>query len=408
MMCLTLVRYLLDRHYRVDLILLQYRGSRLSEIPDGTNLFILDSKFRRRRRFEKCSLPTDQVHWVKLPMKARIFKYLSALRSYIKVLNTLGSIRLKFRLRHFQWTTVMVKYLNSEMPDVIYANSFHTGTISVFGSLVSSGNVPVIWAVRNRLIHTLNETNMLYFKHLIRKASRVHTNSRGGAREVIELVPEVVDRTLAIHNPISPQVKLLARQKVEHRWLETDSIAHFEHRPKIILAVGRLTEQKNFSMLTRAFAVVQSQMDVCLILLGDGKKRNVLRELARNLNIENFVSMPGFVPNPYAFMAHADLFVLSSSWEGCPNVLIEALTCGCPVVSTDCESGPREILDNGKYGRLVPVNDHAALAEAIVETLMQPPDREALKRRAQQFCPDIVMKHYEEMFNNVISESSVE
>ena len=122
-------------------------------------------------------------------------------------------------------------------------------------------------------------------------------------------------------------------------------------------------------MLIRAFAEVISQLDARLILLGDGPQRKIICELINNLSIEETVSMPGWVDNPYSFMANADLFVLSSSWEGLANVLLEALTCGCPVVSTDCPSGPSEILEDGRWGRLVPVNDQTALAKAIIATL---------------------------------------
>ena len=122
-------------------------------------------------------------------------------------------------------------------------------------------------------------------------------------------------------------------------------------------------------MLIRAFAEVISQLDARLILLGDGPQRKIICELINNLSIEETVSMPGWVDNPYSFMANADLFVLSSSWEGLANVLLEALACGCPVVSTDCPSGPSEILEDGRWGRLVPVNDQTALAKAIIATL---------------------------------------
>ena len=104
--------------------------------------------------------------------------------------------------------------------------------------------------------------------------------------------------------------------------------------------------------------------------------------------------MPGFVENPYAYMARAAVFALSSSYEGLPTVLIEALACGCPVVSTDCPSGPREILDEGKYGRLVPVGDDAALAQAICDTLDHVPPREKLIERARFFSVDRATEQY--------------
>ena len=134
-----------------------------------------------------------------------------------------------------------------------------------------------------------------------------------------------------------------------------------------------------------AFATVRSQVDARLLILGEGQERAALEELARDLDLTPYVSMPGFVQNPYAFMARASLFVLSSRREGLPGVLIQAMACGCPVVSTDCKSGPDEVLEGGTYGMLVPVGDDAAMAAAMLTTLAGDTDVEALKRRALDY-----------------------
>ena len=157
-------------------------------------------------------------------------------------------------------------------------------------------------------------------------------------------------------------------------------------------------------MLIRAFAEVRSQLDVRLILLGEGPQRKQILDLINNLNIEETVSLPGWVDNSYSFMAKADLFVLSSSKEGCPNVLLEALACGCPVVSTDCPSGPSKILDHGRWGRLVPVNDQTALAEAIVATLEDDTNQVALRQRAEQFSAENMIEKFETLIRKVVSE----
>ena len=158
-------------------------------------------------------------------------------------------------------------------------------------------------------------------------------------------------------------------------------------------------------MLIRAFVEVRSQLDVRLILLGDGPQREKICELINSLKIEEAVSMPGWVDNPYSFMASVDLFVMSSSWEGCPNVLLEALACGCSVVSTDCPSGPSEILEHGRWGRLVPVNDQTALAEAIIATLENDRNQDALRQRAAQFSPENMIEKFETLISEVVSEN---
>jgi glycosyltransferase involved in cell wall biosynthesis len=181
-----------------------------------------------------------------------------------------------------------------------------------------------------------------------------------------------------------------AKQPVSHPWFE-------QNRLPVILAVGRLTKAKDYPTLFRAFSLVRQVRPAKLLILGEGEERSNLERLAIELGIQNDVSMPGFVDNPFAFMAKASVFVLSSAWEGFGNVLVEALACGCPVVATDCRSGPREILDNGRYGRLVPVGDHEALAKAILETLDNPDfpaDRQTRLQRAMEFSIDAAVDKY--------------
>ena len=162
-----------------------------------------------------------------------------------------------------------------------------------------------------------------------------------------------------IYNPVvSDALRARARQPTGHRWLPGDGIP-------VIVGMGRLTRQKDFATLIRAFARVRQGLPARLIVLGEGEDRDDLEALCRSLGVAADVDLPGFVANPYAILARARLFVLSSRWEGLPGALIEALACGARVVATDCPSGPREILDDGRYGQLVPVEDEAALADAM-------------------------------------------
>jgi glycosyltransferase involved in cell wall biosynthesis len=153
----------------------------------------------------------------------------------------------------------------------------------------------------------------------------------------------------------------------------------------VVLAVGKLKRRKGFSTLLRAFARLRARRDARLIVLGEGEERPHLETLAAELGIRDAVDLHGFADNPLAYMARSDVFVLPSEWEGLPTVLIEALVCGCPVVSTDCPSGPAEILDHGRYGTLVPVGDEEALADAILATLAQAPPAALLRERASMF-----------------------
>jgi glycosyltransferase involved in cell wall biosynthesis len=159
----------------------------------------------------------------------------------------------------------------------------------------------------------------------------------------------------------------------------------------VILSAGRLNPQKDQATLIRAFSMIRSSLPCRLLILGEGAERPRLQQLAQHLGVAQDVFMPGFVANPYACMAASAVFVLSSAWEGLPGVLIEALACGLPVVSTDCPGGSAEILEDGRYGILTPVGDASALAEAVRKTLEKPIPAESLRRRARDFSIEHVL-----------------
>ncbi|MCS3677799.1 glycosyltransferase involved in cell wall biosynthesis [Salinibacter ruber] len=166
----------------------------------------------------------------------------------------------------------------------------------------------------------------------------------------------------AIPNPISVEGARRGIQegKAAHPWFEEDD--------PVVMGAGRLAEVKGFSTLIRSLRHVRDRgVNARLVIIGEGEERENLERLIRDLGLEKCVRLPGFVNNPSTYMRAADVFVLSSRWEGFGNVLVEAMACGTPVVSTNCPNGPAEILENGKWGHLVPVGDQKALAEAIID-----------------------------------------
>jgi glycosyltransferase involved in cell wall biosynthesis len=169
----------------------------------------------------------------------------------------------------------------------------------------------------------------------------------------------------------------------------------FDHH---ILSIGTLKAQKDHATLIKAFALLPYSLNVKLIILGDGSLRSELEGLVVQLGLQDRVSFPGFVVDIYPWMRSADLFVLSSRWEGFGNVIVEALECGVPVVSTNCASGPAEILENGCYGKLVPLNDPVAMAAAISASLAEPHEREALIKRAKYFSVEKIAEEYLDYF----------
>jgi glycosyltransferase involved in cell wall biosynthesis len=175
----------------------------------------------------------------------------------------------------------------------------------------------------------------------------------------------------------------------------------FSSGRKVIISAGRLTKSKNFELLIRAFDIVNKRMPVKLIILGDGEEMQNLKNLKKSFHLTNDVSFPGFVKNPGAYFSKADLFVLSSDYEGLPGVIIEALACGCKVVSTDCKNGPREILMDEKLGWLSQVGNTNDLAEKILTALNSPVDKSALVQRANDFHQDRIVDDYIKLFNTL-------
>jgi len=216
---------------------------------------------------------------------------------------------------------------------------------------------------------------------------------------------KAASKARTIYNPVI-DVEMLrqAQQPVEHPWFQPG-------QPPVILGVGRLTRQKDFQTLLRAFAIIRRSVPSRLVILGEGEERNELETLARELNISQDTCLPGFVKNPYGYMSKARVFVLSSRWEGPGHVLIEALGTGTAVVSTACPYGPREILVDGELGPLVPVGDEKAMAEAVLSVLKddEKPELGRVRRRdrAKDFSPEVVIRQYAGLIDDIVGSSPV-
>jgi glycosyltransferase involved in cell wall biosynthesis len=226
------------------------------------------------------------------------------------------------------------------------------------------------------------------WRSVIRRAKGVITVSQGLADDLIRVTGCPPQKVEAIYNPIIHSgLRSRLEETPAHPWL-TDG------GPPVILGVGRLTAQKDFATLIGAFALVRKRRPSRLLIIGEGEERARLLDLVSLLGLRDSVDLAGFEPNPLPYMRASRLLAMSSTWEGFGNVLVEALYCGTPVVSTDCPHGPREVLAGGEYGRLVPVCDQEALAMAILDTLDEEPDRQKLRRRAAEFSVERAGHHY--------------
>jgi glycosyltransferase involved in cell wall biosynthesis len=224
---------------------------------------------------------------------------------------------------------------------------------------------------------------------LYRSADALIGISAGGSEALRRLLGGTARPPIhTIWNPVDlPAVRALAQAPIEHPWFQPG-------RRPVIVSVGRLVAAKDYSTLLRAFGLLRRWLDCRLVIVGEGRQRERLMRLARKLGVAHDFDLPGFRANPFPFVARADLFVASSIFEGANNALMEALALGAPCVSTDCRSGPREVLEGGRYGRLVPVGDAAALADAMLATLRAPPDRAMLRAGAERFDLDTSARGY--------------
>ncbi len=319
--------------------------------------------------------------------------YLSQIPSNIKLVD------LKAR-RLITSFPALVKYLRIEKPKVLI-------------SALSGANLLAIWArsfsrVETRVVLTVHSivsyesSNYTNFRHklipyLMRYsytwADNVVAVSKGGAQSLVDTINLPSQLIKVIYNPVViPEISEKAKKTVDNPW--------FSHeQPPVILGVGRLTRLKDFPTMIRAFAKVRTVKKVRLVILGEGEERQSLETLIQELRLDGEVLLPGFVDNPYAYMAKAAVFVLSSAHEGFGNVLVEAMACGTTVVSTNCESGPAEILEAGKYGNLVPVGEPDALANAILLALDAPLPAQRLRSRAEEFSVDKICDRYLEVIS---------
>jgi glycosyltransferase involved in cell wall biosynthesis len=262
----------------------------------------------------------------------------------------------------------LMRYLDRSRPRVFLSSQDLTNLVALIARKLTKVNtrlvirIGIMVSVQKRAF-VKKRLEKLFLTTIYPWADDIVANSKYVAEDIIEYARLSPTKIHVLYNPvITPDLPDKAREDARHAWLK-------KGQPPVILGAGRLTEQKDFETLLKAFAILRRKMDVRLIILGEGEQRSELETVIRRLDIEEDVDLHGYVENPYSFMHQSKAFVLSSKWEGSPSVVIQALACNCPVISTDCPGGIREILADGAYGDLVPVGDPAAMAEAIRKVL---------------------------------------
>ena len=292
----------------------------------------------------------------------------------------------------------LARYLKKERPDALLASKHRAIVTAVLASRLAGFRGVVAGNIQTTISAGLADSNLikrnLYFgmmRFFYKWAHFIVAVSKGVADDIIQITGLPSDKIKVIYNPVvTPDIEERAAEPVDNALLMDDTIP-------VILGIGRLTKQKDFHTLIRAFIQVRKTRHCRLVILGDGGDLDTLRSLARDGGVEDDVAFPGFQNNPFAWLAKSNLFVLSSRWEGFGIVIVEALALGIPVVSTDCPNGPSEILKDGKYGSLVPVEDPTALSEAILRALENPLSPEILKKAAEEYTAEKIGGEYIQM-----------
>jgi glycosyltransferase involved in cell wall biosynthesis len=327
----------------------------------------------------------------------------NAVGDYIELVNNKVNIIDLEAPRMYKSTLKLKNYLKKNSPDILISGIDYVNVIALLARKLSGVKTKIFVTEHNTLSQIMKNNKSIKTSILVnamkifyKEADKIIAVSHGVATDLSDILGLKKDAIQVIYNPvINENIIKKSYEEVSHNWLNnTDS------QSQVLLAIGRLTQQKDFLTLIEAFNLLKDDNNAKLIILGEGEMRNTLQSKIDSLNLTDRIVLQGFSDNPYAFMRKIDLFVLSSKWEGLPTVLIEALACGAQVVSTDCKSGPREILNNGQFGSLVPVGDIEGLATEIQKKLQRvdsPSENSELKDWLQQFESTEVMRKYKNL-----------
>ena len=331
---------LADRGMSIDLVLVRAEGEYLNQVPEGVRLIDLNSH--------------------------------RTATSFLK----------------------LAGYLRRERPDALLTTLAHANVVALITKLLFGRRLRIIVRIENTFTEVFDNATikqrqtLRVLKRLLPSADGIVAVSQGVADDLRAIVPAASHKVTAIPNPVVwPDHPQKARESVDHPWFNDEPTP-------VILSAGRLTTVKDHATLLRAFAETLRSRPARLVILGVGPERENLLEMAERLEVSQYVDLPGFKINPFAYMSRAKVFVLSSLYEGFPNVLVQAMACGTPVVSTDCRSGPREILQDGKWGPLVPVSDWRRMSRAILETLDNPIPSDSLISRASDYSAEASVDRY--------------
>lgn len=308
----------------------------------------------------------------------------------------------------YQSIRVLHGIIQREKPDLIVSILVNSNIIVLLNKYLFKIDIPICCSDQNTISKEVKSLRYPFFykmliRHLYRKSDYNIAVSEGAKSDLSKYCGLPKNKIITIYNAVdTDKVRRESNEKLEN---DLEEILRDRNTKKIVTS-GRLTEQKNHELLIRAYKKIKDRSNTKLLIVGQGEKKAELQALANRLGIGDEVLFLGWRKNPFNIIAQCDLFVLSSNWEGLPLVIIEAMSLGTPVISTDCPSGPREILEDGKYGILVKPKDENKLADAITELISDNELRSKLgelsKLRANDFSLKKMIDSYERLFTKIL------
>ncbi len=341
--------YLIEKNYDVDLVLGRLRGPNIKLVNPAVNIVNLDAS-----------------GWI------RSVRYLK-------------------------------EYLNNNSPALLFSTLPHCNLQAIWAKIICKPSVKVIVRESNAIQHFVQNHNSFKFRQLrwliplfYNFSDHIVTNSKASALELAKFIGILPKKIKVLVNPLPVQrIRKKAELKPEHRWYN-------KRKYPIVIAVGALSEQKDFMTLLKAVEQLRSYCPVRCLILGEGPQRSKLEKFIAEKGLKDWVNMPGYVDNPYPYIAHADVLVSSSRWEGLPNVILEALALRTPVVGTDCPGGTSEILKGERYGKLVPIGNSLEIARGIKEILNRKIPQKIFIRAISPYRVEKAGERLHRFFNSVL------
>lgn len=393
-MLLTLASALIQQGHQIDLLLLRPSGHYATSIPDKVRLYYL-----KGRRFDRKLLQSLRDN--RVPIVPIWVGPVSILRTWFVLRREYAQIPL--RIGNIRDALSVNRFIDKARPMMLYSALPRANTSVVVGTRLASSTTPTAVSVHTTVSKHYTEDQLSKGRTFDALSDAVVVPSQNLRNEVIQMLGVDVDKAHCIYNGISSsEINRLMEEEVDHRWFNDSSVP-------VILNVARLDRFKDQPSLIEAFSLLRRQVDARLVIMGSGPEshRVLLRSIAVNLGVEQDLNILDFDENPFRYIRRAAVVVLSSRTEAMPTVLLESMACGTPVVSTDAPYGPTEILDGGRWGKLVPVGDPPALAQAILEVLDGDviPEVE-LRRRAEYFSEHRAAEAHERLFERILSSAS--